>query len=131
MTERIEKMERELIPRVFDDFRENLIKYQQPDDKIIDYIKDICQQWNKTGPGFGIKIQTTNNSTHQGLAWYIYPDGDKIKYYLEEYRQDKITITPYRLYIKDIKNICYLGKSNTIRLHTLIKRLFKTLIKEK
>lgn len=108
-------MERELIPKVFEDFRENLTKYQLPDDQIIDYIKDICQQWNKTGPGFGIKIQTTDNLIYQGLAWFICPYEDKIKYYLEEYHQDKVIITPYNLAIKDIKNICYLGKSNTIR----------------
>ncbi len=108
-------MERELTAKIFDDFRQNLKKYQIYDDEIIHYIKDTCLQWNKTGPGFGIQIHTTDNKIHQGLAWYICPYENKIRYYLEESQQNKIIINHYDIPIEKITTIKYLGKTNTVR----------------
>ncbi len=119
-------MEWELTPKIFDDYRDNLKKFQLPDDQIIDLIKNTCQQWNKTGPGFGLQISTIDNNIHQGLAWYICTHGYKIKYYFEEYQATKVMIVYYEIPLSRVKNIKYLGKSNTIRPwinHSLYKNL--------
>jgi hypothetical protein len=108
-------MERELIPEIFDNYRENLKQHQVYDDETTHYIKTICLEWNRTGPGYGIQIQTTDNNTYQGLAWYICPYENKIRYYLEEYQQNKVIINHYDIPIENIKFIKYLGKSNTVR----------------
>lgn len=108
-------MEWELTTKIFDNYRGSNKEKDLADEENIRHIKNVCLQWNKTGPGFGIQIKTIDNKIHQGLAWYIFPDKNKIRYYLEEYQEDKVIINHYEILFEYIIYIKYLGKTNTIR----------------
>lgn len=108
-------MEWELTAKIFDYYRGSNQENILTDDENIQKIKNVCSQWNQTGPGFGIQIITIDKKIHRGLAWCIFPYKKKIKYYLEEYHQDKVMINYYEIPFNNIISIKYLGKTNTVR----------------
>jgi len=108
-------MEWEISPEIFAEYRQTEKKLQLVDDQIVNVIKKIFLTWNQTGPGFGLKIEKIDGSTHQGLAWYICIYQNHLRYYFEEYQKDQVIITPYSTPINQVMVVHYLGKTKTVR----------------